>query len=212
MLPKEMMKVLALVREMYPTFLNGRNEATTFAIWMNLFDMETCDELIAALNAYACRDTKGFPPPIGALKELVWQQRNERMSEQTAWELVRAQLCGSSAHPRDNFDKLPDVVKACVGTPYTLMKWGQMDESELETVIASNFKRTFREMVQKKREHDVLPANLQARFAETVIALPNAERQTPKLLEGDEAQSVPCPPDVRARVAALFRTSDEKER
>lgn len=203
---QEMLKVLAYVRELYPTFLNGRNEASIFKIWLELFDNETYEEMVTALNAYACRDAKGFPPPIGAIKELVWQQRNERMSEQTAWELVKQQFAASSAHPRENFEKLPPMVQACVGTPTTLMKWGQLDESELETVIASNFKRSYRESVSRKREHDVLPQSLQTLYAETA-ALPVYD--PPKALSaGDDfgkKEGVPCPPDVKAKIMAGWR-------
>lgn len=200
-----------MVRELYPTFLNGRNSETTFGIWMYLFDTETYEEMMSALNAYACRDTKGFPPPIGALKELVWQQRNERISEQAAWEMVRHQLNGSSAHPRENFEKLPEIVRRCVGTPQTLMRWGQMDENDLETVVASNFKRTFRETVTKKREHDVLPISLQPKFAEMEIALPDAKPEVQKLPETHEWNGTPCPPEVRARVQAILRGDQQEE-
>lgn len=206
-----MMRVLATVRELYPTFLNGRNEQTTFVLWKNLFDTETYEEMITALHAYVCRDTKGFPPPIGALKELVWQQRNERISEQTAWEMVRKQLNGSSAHPRENFDKLPETVRACVGSPQTLMRWGQMDDGELETVVASNFKRSYRETLTKKREYDVLPATIKARFSETVVALPPVQQETQKLTASSEWKGTTCPPEIKARVQAALRGDRQED-
>lgn len=200
-----------MVRELYPTFLNGRNSETTFGIWMYLFDTETYEEMMSALNAYVCRDTKGFPPPIGALKELVWQQRNERISEQTAWEMVRKQLNGSSAYPRENFEKLPTIVQQCVGSPSTLMKWGQMDENDLETVVASNFKRTFRETVAKKREYDVLPVSLKPKFAEMEMTLPDMKPEVQKLPETQEWNGTPCPPEVRARVQAILCGDQQEE-
>lgn len=202
----ETANIIGMIQEIWPTFLNGRNIVRTTEIWHSLFDTETPAEMTQAIQAYACRDTKGFPPPIGALKELVWLKRNERMNEQTAWELVKKQLSGSSAHPRENFEKLPPMVQACVGTPTTLMKWGQLDESELETVIASNFKRSYRESVSRKREHDVLPQALQALYAETA-ALPVYDQ--PKALSaGDDLgkkEGVPCPPDVKAKIMAGWR-------
>lgn len=201
----ETANIIGMIQEIWPTFLNGRNIVRTTEIWHSLFDTETPAEMTKAIQAYACRDTKGFPPPIGALKELVWMARNERMNEQTAWELVKKQLSGSSAHPRENFEKLPPMVQACVGTPTTLMKWGQLDESELETVIASNFKRSYRESVSRKREHDVLPRALKALYAET-SALPVYD--PPKVLSaGDDLgkkEGVPCPPDVKERILATL--------
>ena len=201
----ETANIIGMIQEIWPTFLNGRNIVRTTEIWHSLFDTETPDEMTQAIQAYACRDTKGFPPPIGALKELVWLKRNERTNEQTAWELVKKQLSGSSAHPRENFEKLPPMVQACVGTPTTLMKWGQLDESELETVIASNFKRSYRESVSRKREHDVLPQALQALYAETA-ALPVGNKLKELRAPDNESkpQGVPCPSDVKERILATL--------
>ena len=210
--PSEMAKAIGMIQEIWPTFLNGRNILQTTEIWHSLFDTETPSELTQAIQAYACRDTKGFPPPIGALKELVWQQRNERISEQTAWEMVRKQLNGSSAYPRENFEKLPEIVRRCVGSPQTLMRWGQMDENDLETVVASNFKRTFRETVTKKREYDVLPVGLKPKFAETEMALPDMKPAVQKLPKAQEWNGTPCPPEVRARVQAILRGDQQEER
>lgn len=208
----EIADLIGVVQEIWPSFLTGRNIARTTDIWYKLFDSETSDEVLCSIEAYACRDTKGFPPPIGAIKELVWQQRNERISEQIAWEMVRKQLNGSSAHPRENFEKLPELVRQCVGTPQTLMRWGQMDDDDLETVVASNFKRTFRETVTKKREHDVLPISLQPKFAEKQMALPDVKPEAQNLLEAKEWNGTPCPPEIRARIQAIFNGDKQEER
>lgn len=202
-----MVRFLALMAEMYPTFLNGRNETTTLDIWAALAEDETLAEMTDALMTYACRDDKGFPPPIGMLKKLVWQQRNENISEQIAWEMVKAQFSGSSAHPTENFAKLPQVVQKCVGTPSTLMKWGQMEEGELESVIASQFRRSYRDAVQQKRDMDVLPNSLRGKYTEYV--LPSPALQVEMLSAPDESENgVPCPPEVKAKLDALRKQLD----
>lgn len=206
----EMATIIGIIQEIWPNWLSVRNIVRTTEIWHELFDTETPSELTNAIQAYACRDTKGFPPPIGALKELVWQQRNERISEQTAWEMVKKQLLGSSAHPRENFEKLPAIVQQCVGSPSTLMKWGQMDENELESVICSNFKRNFRETVVKQREYDVLPETLKPKFAETKIALPVCSKEPERLEEPTEHNGRGCPPTVWDKIqTALGRTEED---
>lgn len=205
----EMAHAIGVIQELWPTFLNGRDIIRTTEIWGKLFQNDTPSELETAVYAYACRDTKGFPPPIGALKELVWQQRNKYISEQTAWELVKTQFSGSSAHPRENFEKLPQIIQQCVGSPSTLMKWGQMNENELEAVIGSTFKRNYRDAVIKQREYEVLPDVLKPRFAEIQLALPSTKQEAERLETPPGHEGRPCPPKVRAKIFAACGRAEE---
>lgn len=211
MKPSEMATLIGMIQEIWPTFLNGRNIVRTTELWHELFAEETFDEMLHAIRTYACRDDRGFPPPIGMLKKLVWQQRNEQISEQSAWEIVKAQFCGSSAHPTENFSKLPELVQKCVGSPSTLMKWGQMGEDELESVIASNFRRAYRESVQQKRECDVLPPSLRVKYREYALPTPDAEAHRLPVPEPKD-EYVPCPAWVKDRVHANCEQAEQEGR
>lgn len=197
-----------MIREIYPSFLEGRNEANILALWTKLFAEETYFEMETAIMAYICRDTKGFPPAVGALKELIYQQRNNSPTEQEAWTMVKNALSGSWAHAKARFESLPEIVQRCVGTPETLRAWGQIDQEQLDTVIASHFKRNYREEAARKKDMDKLPAGIRRRF----------EKMAPQRLGREEAKAlptvertqnyVPCPDEISQRVRQMLENEE----
>ena len=80
------------------------------------------------------------------------------MSEQEAWTLVRKALSDGIYHYNERFAELPKEVQAAVGRPSQLRAWAVMDENAVESVVASNFMRTFRAKEKRREEYDALPA------------------------------------------------------
>lgn len=181
---RETAKLLATIQEFYPNFCDRRDIEHTTAVWQSLFANDSYSSVDNAVQAYICQDERGFPPRIGALKELIWQQNNPYMSENTAWVITKQAMIGPSDKAQERFEKLPDVLKRCIGNPDTLRKWSAADEEHLETVIGSNFRRTFREVVQREKAVSKLPEQLRERFPEILpvytpvkvqVALPTSD-------------------------------------
>ena len=115
----------------------------------------------AAAKAYINADTKGFPPSIGQIREkinLLTQPRS--MTEQDAWNRIRRAVSNSGYHAVDEFEALPPILKQMVGSPNQLREWGMMDADELQTVVASNFMRSYRVREKNEREIEALPASV----------------------------------------------------
>ena len=66
---------------------------------------------------------------------------------------MRTNFYGSA----EEFAKLPPDVKRAVGSPNMLKDWAVMNFTELQTVIASNFKREYRAIVAQKKDLAKIP-------------------------------------------------------
>ena len=66
-------------------------------------------------------------------------------SEVEAWAMVRKALESLKwDNPQEEYDKLPEVVRRAVGNPANLKEWAMSDMGDVETVISSNFMRTYK--------------------------------------------------------------------
>lgn len=59
---------------------------------------------------------------------------------------------------REEFEKLPEDVKQAIGTPDQLKAWAQMQADEVESVVASNFRRSFRAVQEREKVEGKLPS------------------------------------------------------
>jgi hypothetical protein len=79
-----------------------------------------------------------------------------------------------------------------------------MDADDVQTVIASNFMRSYKVRAAQARDYEKLPSNLQALFGNVfkpVEALP--ERPQPEALPEAEDR-ITMPDSIRAQLSALF--------
>lgn len=188
-------KILATIWELYPSFGDGRNIPKMAKTWQTIFADDKYDDVSDAVTAYACRDERGFPPHVGAIKELLWQQKNPYISESSAWAIVKKSIGGSPATSADRFYALPISIQKAVGDPSTLRKWGSVEEEHLETVVGSNFRRAYREIIQREKSVSKLPLSVRAAYAE-VLPLseyknPGSEQVLPK------QECVQCPDKIK---------------
>lgn len=154
-------KVLLVFQTFYKDhFRDLSNEAAqlTLELWQKMFADEPGEEVVAAAEAYVATDRKGFPPVPGQIKELISVLRNQNgMSEQDAWEMVNNALRNSSYGAAEEFAKLPADIQRAVGSANMLRSWATIPYAELQTVIASNFKRDYRSIVAQKKDFAKIP-------------------------------------------------------
>lgn len=178
---QETNKILAVIVEIYPLFLKDRNPEFTASVWQKFFTDESYEVVETALLAFVSTDTKGFAPSIGALKEQIRQMKQtEDMTEQEAWALVSKATSNSAYNAKEEFAKLPKDIQRVVGSYEQLHEWAMMDADEVQTVIASNFQRSYRARVESQRKFDMLPSAV----ADTIAKLKEINPDAGKLLEG----------------------------
>lgn len=78
------------------------------------------------------------------------------MNESEAWALVSNAIRNSSYNSAEEFSKLPPLVQKAVGQPSQLQQWA-IDNDYNESVVSSNFMRSYRAELYRKKEVGRLP-------------------------------------------------------
>ena len=168
----ETTQVLAILRAAYPNFYKSMSEADVMDIinlWHDMFKNENMLVVAASVKALIALDTKGFPPVIGQVKEHLGKiTQPERMSEMEAWNHVARALRNSTYNSTQEFEKLPEVVRLVVGSPSQLRAWATVEEDDLQTVVQSNFIRSYRAKAEQKREYLAMPPDVKRLLADAV--------------------------------------------
>ena len=161
---EDTIKILSVLRGAYPAFyrdITKQEAESTIALWESMFDEEPYELVAAAVKAFISGDGKGFPPAIGQIKERIRLITTpEEMTEQEAWALVSKALRNSTYGSEEEFAKLPPEVKSVVHDPGQLKQWAMSPADEVETVIASNFMRSFRAKQKATKEYLALPTEV----------------------------------------------------
>ena len=161
---EDTIKILSVLRGAYPAFyrdITKQEAESTIALWESMFDEEPYELVGAAVKAFISGDGKGFPPAIGQIKERIRQiTQPEEMTEQEAWALVSKALRNSAYGSEEEFAKLPAEVQGVVHDPGQLRQWAMSPAEDVETVIASNFMRSFRAKLKVNKEYMALPTSV----------------------------------------------------
>ena len=114
--------------------------------------------MTAAVHALIASRVEGYPPTIGAVREQIDNlTAKDALSETEAWALVSKAARNGLYGYREEFEKLPERVKKAVGTPEQLKAWAMMPSEEVESVVASNFRRSFRTVSEREKDSRKLP-------------------------------------------------------
>ncbi len=155
---------MRVLQAAYPQFYSKQDaEAIRDALrlWHDMFAEDSGAEVGAAVKAFIATDTKGFPPSIGQIKaRLVQLKAPNMLDEAQAWSIVSKAIQNSAYHAREEFEKLPAVIRAVVRSPSMLKDWALSDGATLQTVIASNFQRAYRTKAAEAKERLALPSDI----------------------------------------------------
>lgn len=179
----ETLAIMSVLKAAYPNFYKDmkRDEAEGIVgLWTDMFKDDPAEVVAMAVKAHIANDAKGFPPHIGAIKDaIVKLKTSDELTEQEAWELVRRACSNSNYGAKEEFDKLPPVVRRLVGSPNQLREWAMMDSDTLNSVVASNFQRSYKARAASEREYLALPSDVRSAMEQLSGAM-----RMPELGEG----------------------------
>lgn len=207
--------VMDILKTAYPRFYSGPNapdKAKTLKLWAEMFARDDVALVAAAVKALIETDSRGFPPCIGAVKEkLRLITGGNEMTEAEAWGIVAKALRNSTYGAKEEFERLPPVVRRIVGSPNQLREWGAMDSEVVQSVISSNFQRSYKAIAQREREIAKLPPDVKALVGKisdgkNLDALPE---KRPDLPQKPEDKTVPAP---REKLAAAVNPGTGRSR
>lgn len=144
-----------LVKAMKSVYSDPKFIADTDAItvWYEFFKDDDYMVVQTAIQKYMSNNE--YPPTIAGIRKNISDITNPdlSMTEGEAWSLVYRAICNSTYNASAEFEKLPKECQKAVGNPAILKEWASLDVGEVNTVIQSNFMRSYR--VEKKRSEEL---------------------------------------------------------
>ena len=161
---EETVEIIKTMYAAYPMAGKGQMSAITDTVnvWAAIFVDSPAELVAAALKSYIVADVKGFPPSPGQIMNKIRQiVEPEQMTEIEAWALVNKAVSNSGyiERAKEEWEKLPEIVRAIV-SPEQLREWAMQDSRDFQTVVASNFMRSFKAKQAARREYSLLPADV----------------------------------------------------
>lgn len=146
----------------YPNY-KPNNLSETVDVWNMMLNNYSYEQVSVALKAYINSDISGFAPSIGQLiGKIQTISQPQELDGMTAWGLVSKALRNGTYGAVEEFNKLPPLVKQAVGMPDNLKNWATSDYQTIETVIQSNFLRTYETVVKRANEINRMPDNIKS--------------------------------------------------
>lgn len=202
-------QMMAILRAAYPRFYIGMTDEDAEAalnLWHGFFADDDASLVSDAVKAFIANDTKGFPPSIGQIREkldTINQAVNGfELTPQSAWGLVKRAMKDSAYHAAERFDELPEVVREVVGSPSQLHDWAVSDDGVSESVLASNFQRSYAARAEQHRTIRRMPGDVRARI----------ERDRQMIAAGQTALKLEAGLDEMDEYAAKLRGMSKDER
>lgn len=200
---EETAKIMSLFRAAYPKFYDGKGKKELegiVSLWHEMFP-EPYEVVAAAVKALISTDIKGFPPVIGQVKEKIHLLTHpQEMAPMEAWSYVAKAIRNSAYNSKEEFEKLPEIVQAVVGSPDQLQEWAGMDADTVQSVIASNFQRSFQGRAKQAKEWQMLPPEVK----EMQKQLTAGFKGMPELPEKDETKLIAMRDDKVRRTRNAF--------
>lgn len=154
---QEAKKIFAVITCTYPNW-QIPNIDMAANIWASALAAYSYSDVGTALKAYIMGNTSGFAPtPAQLIEYMQTSRRMAELPETKAWELVTKAISKGSYKAKEAYDELPDAVKEAVGSPTQIYKWA-VDENFNESVVSSNFMRSYKTVIDRKYALEKLPA------------------------------------------------------
>lgn len=160
-------KLLMTIQAYYPNY-NPPDKEITLNAW-HIMLAEYPEELVLqALRACIATNTSGFAPDVGQIMSKIQTiSQPQELDGMTAWGLVSKALRNGTYGAVEEFNKLPPLVKQAVGLPDNLKNWATSDYQTIETVIQSNFLRTYETVVKRANEINRMPGDIKSLIEKT---------------------------------------------
>ena len=211
----ETIKILMVIQAAYPNY-KPQDKTVAVNVWAEMLSAIPYERVSAGVEAYLHRDTSGFAPSVGDVRERVRDifAKEDELNETAAWSLVMKAIRRSGYYSEEEFEKLPPVVRRAVASPKQLREWATLEDvdGKAMTVIQANFQRTFRMEQKREQERNKLSPDI-LKLMNPIIT-PRIEDKPGKLSieaqrEIAEANAIPAPKGLMNEAKRRLKVNNE---
>ena len=160
-------ELLMTIQAYYPNY-NPPDKKITLNAWYIMLAEYPEELVLQALRACIATNTSGFAPDVGQIiSKIQTISQPQELDGMAAWGLVSKALRNGTYGAVEEFNKLPPLVRQAVGIPDNLKNWATSDYQTIETVIQSNFLRTYEVIVKRANEINRMPDNIKSLIEKT---------------------------------------------
>jgi len=161
----DVQKLLTLIQAEYPhsfAKMDDRQMALKLELWSKEFQND--DPMLVFSAARTLMGTaREYAPNCGQIREKMRELVEVKtLDEQQAWALVSKACSNGFYGYKKEFAKLPPEVQRAVGRPEQLREWAVMDVDTVQSVVASNFMRSYRAGIAREKEMARIPDDVKA--------------------------------------------------
>ncbi|MHB9949516.1 hypothetical protein CF055_10640 [Clostridium botulinum] len=161
---EETTTILSVIKAAYPQWARGLTKTDAdmmITLWSSMLEEHEYKLVQVAIKKIIA--TNKFPPSVAEVIEAINYITSGGQSEMTeieAWGLVRKAIKNSAYNAEEEFNKLPTKIQQTIGSHNILHNWSQESVNGIETVIGSNFMRSYKQTVIRKKEEKQIPTSI----------------------------------------------------
>lgn len=165
---KEEVKKLLMVLEVTFSSFTVDNPQQMVNAWHIFLQDYMADEILLGLKTYITTQGSAYAPSVSELIAMT-RKPNEltQLEEVDAWSQVRKAIGRGIYHSKEDFDQFPEEVKKVVVRHEQLTEWAQLPSDEIDTVVRSNFRRSYEIMQKRTAEIAAMPKEVRQLIQET---------------------------------------------
>lgn len=157
---EDTIKLIRVITSTYPNW-KPQNMTDTIDAWTWALEEYPFEAIQVAYKIYIRTDTSGFAPSVNQLiTNLQKGNKIETMSDGEAWAMVKKAIQNGNYGSEEEFAKLPPIVQKAVGDANMIRQWAMSETSEVNTVIASNFRKTYNTLVDRESQRTSISPEL----------------------------------------------------
>lgn len=136
-------------------FIDGKEQAEGWYETLADLDFTICKKAVLTIVA-----TSEKAPRVATIRNTYFEltSASSGMSEGEAWAMVRDGIRNGTYGAVEEFNKFPPEIQRAVGNPMALSEWAMMSSDDVETIIHSQFLRSYREEKAVEKKNQVIGA------------------------------------------------------
>ena len=156
----DVLKIISMLEVAYPQHysrLSQEQLQNQIMLWSDLLEDEDANIIANTVKIMIKNDSSPFPPTVGQIcskAQDLFQPKG--MTEQQAWNHISRAIRNGNYHAREEWENLPEEVQEMC-SPNDIRDWASMDTSQVQTVVSSNWQRSFKVREKARQEYNRLP-------------------------------------------------------
>ena len=178
---REEFKTLAKAMRVAYTNASFMPDQDSFEVWFMMLKDIPYRVATAAVQKYISE--QHYPPAISDIRDeaaKIMSSEKDELTEMDAWSKVRKAISNGVYGAEKEFERLPEPIQAAIGSA-SFLRDCAMDESFNESVVQSNFMRSYRSVLERNRSKNKLSASLQNEI--NMLRLEKTEEKMELLVE-----------------------------